>query len=137
MSESAMWESLRPPMKTARLDPVRIESRETDTGIPDVNYTQGWIELKYLPAWPVRPETPVRVDHFTGDQRAWIVARTQCGGKVFVMLKVGRKDWLLFQGMIAARFLGTVPRSQLEGCALGRWTRTPKAEELRKCLLDQ
>lgn len=132
MSEGNLWKDLRPLL--AGLDPVRIESHDTDTGIPDVNITLGWIELKYMREWPKRATTPLRVDHFTVEQRAWLTRRWAAGGSCWVILKVGADEWLLFRGYIAALYLGQVARNALYGYTLARWVRKPKKEEIQSCL---
>jgi len=126
-----MWEALRPVMKP--LDPVRIESRDTGSGIPDVNYIEGWMELKAVGRWPPRGG-PLRVDHFTTEQRTWLTRRNLAGGKAFLMLKVGKDEWLLFEGRTAAALLGYEIQARLYEVCKARWTRLPRTEELWKCL---
>lgn len=130
-SEKSMWEALRPLMKG--LDPMRVENL-VGIGTPDVNYTRGWIELKYIGGWPVRdPDAIVKVDHFTPQQRVWIMRRALAGGRVFVFLKVG-EEWLLFNGGWAARCLGRVGKEHLCRNALAHWTQKPTKEDLQKWL---
>lgn len=126
-----MWEAIRPVLK--KLDPVRIESHMTG-GVPDVNYTQGWIELKYADRWPPRGG-PLRVDHFVTSQRTWHVRRRLAGGRSFVLLKVGASEWLLFDGAVAADLLGKVVRERLYEVCKARWTRLPRTEEICKWLI--
>lgn len=125
-----MWEALRPLLKG--LDPVRIESPITP-GIPDVNVTPGWIELKFAERWPPRGG-PLRLDHFTTEQRAFLVRRRRAGGKAWLLLKVGESEWLLFDGTVAAVYLGREPRERLYEMVLARWTRKPLKEEIQQCL---
>lgn len=134
MSETGMWDALRAELRG--LHPVRIESRAIGMGTPDVNYAHGWIELKYLRSWPKRPETRVRIEHYTKEQRSWAVQRTQAGGRVFLLLKVGENEWLLLHGAVAARSVGQVNRADLYKLTMARWTRKPKATELRPWLDD-
>jgi hypothetical protein len=82
------------------LDAVSVEN-SAGPGTPDVNFREGWIELKYLKQWPDGPDTDVRIDCFTPQQRVWILRRWMSGGAVFLLLQVGR-DWLLFNGDDAA-----------------------------------
>lgn len=126
-----MWEALRPLLKG--LDPVRIESPITP-GIPDVNVTPGWIELKFAERWPPRGG-PLRVDHFTKEQRTFLVRRRRAGGKAWLLLKVGESEWLLFDGTVAAVYLGREPRERLYEMVLARWTRKPLKEEIQQCLV--
>lgn len=125
-----MWDAIRPKLKG--LDPVRIES-PIIPGIPDVNVTLGWIELKYASRWPPRGG-PLRLDHFTPEQRAFLVKRAKAGGGAWLLLKVGRDEWLLFKGLIAALYLGHEPRERLYEMVVARWTRLPRNGELQQCL---
>ena len=126
MSESAMWKSIRPVLKP--LDPVRIESPMT-LGIPDVNYAYGWIELKYKTEWPPNGG-PLRIKHFTKEQRTFLVNRRVAGGLAFVLLKVGKSEWLLFEGKTAAKHLGYENKEFLYKVVLARWNRLPRTEEI-------
>lgn len=118
-------------LKDAGLDPVRIEAR--GKGIPDINYRDGWLENKSIPRWPVRGGV-VRLDHYTPFQRLWHTRRSNCGGTVFVLLKVGQAEWLLFPGDIAAEFLGRVPKDELVPLAAGHWPNGLDKEEFIRCL---
>ena len=129
--ETSMWDSLRPVMKS--LHPERIESH-IKGGIPDVNYNHGWLELKYAERWPPRGG-PLRVDHFTREQRSWLTERRKAGGRAFLMLKVGKSEWLLFDGLVAAAMLGRVKQDKLYEICMARWTRLPKREEICPCLI--
>lgn len=130
--ERSMWEAIRPAF--AGLHAVRIESGAIAEGTPDVNLVSGWMELKYIDAWPVRPSTPVRVDHFRTEQRAWLKARYAAGGRTWVLLKIGENDWLLFDGFKAACRLGYLDTAETKALALARWTRKPKKLEIQKWL---
>jgi hypothetical protein len=55
----------------------------------------GWIELKVIPAFPKRESTPVRIDHFTREQRMFLRARGRAGGYCFFLLRVGRREHIL------------------------------------------
>lgn len=118
-------EALRP------LHAVAVEN-SVHPGTPDVNYAGGWIELKSLDRWPTREDTPVRIDHFTNVQKIWIRGRTKVGGRIHVLLRVGR-EWLLFSGESAVVNLGVSVRSWLVEVAERTWTRTPTNEELLEC----
>lgn len=133
MSEDAMWDTLRPVLVGAKLDPVRVENT-VGSGTPDVNYTEGWIELKFAKYWPKREATPLRLDHFVPEQRAWLTKRRKAGGKAFVLLKVGSDEWLLFEGLCAALYLGYEPKERLYDLVIARWTRKPTTGEMKQCL---
>lgn len=116
--ESQMWAALRPVLAGWKLDCVRIETPARD-GIPDVNYTFGWIELKNVEDWPKKQDTPLRVDHFTVEQRAWLFRRWMSGGLAFLLLRVRKpSDWLLFDGLTASNIVGKVSKNELFRSAL-------------------
>ena len=117
MSESAAWTALRPHLNAAGLDPVRIEVKGA-LGVPDVNLTTGWVEMKFKRNAPKGVETKLEVDHFTIEQRAWLTRRWNArtgGRRAWVVLYVQHPKpiWLLIQGDRAARHLGRVPLGQL------------------------
>lgn len=65
-------------------------------GTPDVNSTLGWIELKEAKRWPRGAHTPLRLPHFTQQQRVWLTRRARVDrGRVWLLLKVG-EEWLLY-----------------------------------------
>jgi hypothetical protein len=98
MDEADAWSHLRPHLVAFDMDPVRVENILM-AGTPDVNYKHGWIENKYLDAFPVRPETPVRVK-FRPDQVPWLTRRWYKGGLAWLFVRVG-KELFLFSGFDA------------------------------------
>lgn len=133
---TAEHKHVRRPVVTAlrELKAFAVENGHCYPGTPDVAYVGGWIELKELDKFPVRPTTPVRVRHFTPEQRAWHVAWEHHGGVSWVLLKVGKFDWLLFRGSVAADILGNVVRSELESAAVLIMRSGLDREELLRCL---
>ena len=114
-SESAMWKKLRPFLLAAKLDPVRVEN-PIHPGTPDVNLCAGqWIELKSVGRWPVRAQTPLRIDHYTLQQRVWLFRRWKYApGTTFLLLEVRSvRQWLLFDGNVAAKIVGRATASDL------------------------
>ena len=107
-SESKMWVKLRPVLLAAKLDPVRVEN-PIHPGTPDVNLSDGrWIELKCILGWPVRAGTVVRIAHFTPQQRVWLYRRWKTApGSTLLLLEVrSDRQWLLFDGDVAAKVVG-------------------------------
>lgn len=112
-------------------------------GIPDVNHARGWIELKQINAWPVRPEGVVRCEHFSQQQRIWIMERARAilrapismymdvpitlvpPGLVHLLLRVGpgvAGDWLLLPGDYAAHAFGiAATKAQLLANSVKSW----------------
>ena len=105
-----------------RLHAVAVEN-SIMPGTPDVNFVGGWIELKQADEWPVR-DGPLRLPHYTPQQKMWHKARHIAGGNVYVLLQVGR-EWLLFDGDIAATVLGVCPRETLIAVARHHWKKWP------------
>ena len=110
-NESKMWAKLRPVLLAAKLDPVRVEN-PIHPGTPDVNLSDGsWIELKCIECWPVRASTNVRIPHYTPQQRVFLYRRWLAApGSTFLILEVSsEKQWLVFQGDVAAKLVGRKP----------------------------
>jgi hypothetical protein len=110
-NESSMWKKLRPFLVDAKLDPIRVEN-PIHPGTPDVNLCTGlWIELKYLAGWPARDTTIVRIPHYTPQQRVFLFQRWHIApGSTFLLLEVrAEKQWLLFDGNVAAKVVGRHP----------------------------
>jgi Mesyanzhinovviridae DNA helicase len=91
------------------LDAVAVENA-VGPGTPDVEYIGGWLELKYLERWPVRGG-PVRVD-FPWEQRLWHLRRRRRGGATWLLLRC-KSEWLLFDGAVAALYLGVKTLGEL------------------------
>lgn len=110
-----------------RFHPVRVENSACP-GTPDINCTLGWIEDKWIPRWP-KGEGIVKCDHYTPQQRVWAVQRSLAGGRVWLMLQVER-DYLLFDGKVAAEVLGRSTQSRLLSNAIMIWQGRIVDEEL-------
>ena len=102
-------------------------------GTPDINYTEGWIELKWLRNWPVRGGV-VKIDHFTTQQRFFLGQRWQKGGNAYLLLSI-KSEWLLFTGDVAAKEVGRRNREDLILLSHAYWDHRPQSTELIKCLL--
>lgn len=130
--ESTMRQDIIKVLRKFWMHPQAIEN-SVGTGVPDVNYVQGWVELKALHEWPKRAATPVRIDHFTPQQRIWLRNRWMAGGAAYLLLKVDG-EYLLFTGAYAADHVGNVPRMELINNAVGYWPKGLDEKELVTCL---
>lgn len=131
MSEQTMRQRVVRGLRS--LDAISVENAAR-AGTPDVNYVEGWIELKQLGRWPRDADAVVLCRHFRVGQRVWIKRRARAGGRVHVLLQVGR-DWLLLPGREAAEELGHVTRGRLEELAVRVWHGKIDMKELKTCLL--
>src|SRR3977135_937461 len=96
-AESAMWKKIRPILLAAKLDPVRVEN-PIHPGTPDVKFVDGRrLGVKWVPRWPVREGTFLRISHFTPQQRVWLYRRWLCApGSTLLLLEVRAvRQWLL------------------------------------------
>lgn len=80
-------------------------------GTPDVNYIEGWIELKWLRSWPVRGGV-VTIPHFTPQQRVWHYRRRKVGGQSWFLLQC-KREWILLDGAVAAMIVNKTTREEL------------------------
>lgn len=96
----------------AGLDAVRVEN-PADPGTPDINFKLGWIETKLIKRWPKKKLSPVRVRHYTPQQRAWHVRRHKVGGFILVVIEVEGYVFV-YDGLTAAQHLGFMNRAEME-----------------------
>lgn len=120
MSEHKLWNYVRAGMKP-HWNSQRIEDRLTP-GIPDICYAIdgfGWIELKYLPSVPKNPETVMRIDHLTPEQRNWSELWGKRTNRVFLLLQAG-DNYLLFDH-VHIRKIGLVTLPEHIAMARAHW----------------
>lgn len=96
-SESGLWKTMRTELgKFGVLQ--RIESPIT-SGVPDVVYcvggSSGWVELKEHP-WPKRATTRMRIPHLKQEQVNFARAWSRAGGRSFLLLQAGSRDYVMF-----------------------------------------
>lgn len=115
------------------LDAIAVEN-SAYPGTPDVAYIGGWIELKEADEWPKKPQTPLRLSHFTRHQRAWIRRHVEKGGTAFVLLKVGKSEWFLIDGKTAADMLGNSTREMIQSIACRTFNNGLDNKGLLECL---
>jgi hypothetical protein len=142
--ESSLYASLHARfVYFGRLD--RVENRlGSGVGMPDLHYllrrnprargVGGWLELKWEPRWPVRPETPVELTKLTLDQVMWHEDYHRLGGRVFTLAQIGT-SYVLFDAPVLRRvWEGQLTRRMLLGQALVSGQRSLPGPEVLKCL---
>ena len=128
MSEDAL--SKRVVLAIRKLDPVLVDNPRKP-GTPDINFIEGWVELKYLPEWPKRATTLVKFPKFYPQQRVWLVKRTLSGGKCFVLVQI-KFMYILYQGGFAAQHFDKMTKEELLKNALKVWDYFPERELLER-----
>lgn len=118
------------------LDAWAVENR-VKPGTPDVNYIGGWVELKWLRRWPKNASiSPVKVDHFTNQQRICLKQRWRKGGRSFMLLQAAGPNWLLFDGETAAQIVGRATMGELYQRALTFMNPFDQEELIRWLTMD-
>lgn len=115
-----------------QLDAISVEN-PVYPGTPDVNFINGWAELKWARDWPVRKDTLFSIPHYTPQQRVWLLRRWKRGGYSCLILKVGR-EVLLFRGDVAAELVGRGTQAQHYEAAACVWHKGWRTGELLKWL---
>jgi hypothetical protein len=96
MRESDLWKYLRQGL-LGKCHMTRIES-SAGNGVPDVSLglpgKNAWIELKYIPSWPKRSTTKVKLP-LRPEQKHWIQARGSISGNVWVLVRIENDFFLL------------------------------------------
>lgn len=108
MSESRMRQRVVRDLRS--LNAIAVENPVLP-GTPDVNYVEGWIELKWLRSWPSRGGI-VAIPHFTPQQRVWHYRRRMAGGQSWVLIQC-RREWILLDGAVAAMVVNKSTREEL------------------------
>ncbi len=135
MSESHMRGVVCDVLRAAGLDPWAVENPALP-GTPDVNYIPGWVELKKAREWPVRPDTPLLIPHYTTQQKVVGFRRRWHGGQCHLLLQVNQ-DWLLFDSEIARKVVGCSPKNTLQQQARALWAGKASMQEgLVSCLFE-
>jgi hypothetical protein len=121
------------------LSELHAQAIENSAGVgtPDVWTSAGWIELKELDGWPKRPTTKVKINHFTEEQRGWQRKHDFLGNRAFVLIKVGRLEWLLLDGVWAAVHINYCTRQELIQESILYFSSGLKKKELLECLRQE
>lgn len=89
MRESDLWKYVRDGLR-GKCHMTRIES-SAGNGVPDVSIgfpnKNVWVELKYIPSWPKRPATLVKLP-LRPEQKHWIKCRGEMSGDVWVLCRI-------------------------------------------------
>ena len=119
MSERNLRRKVIKCLNDAGMHAFAVEN-ECLPGTPDVNYAEGWIELKALKDWPIRAATPVRIPHYTAQQRRFLERRWNAGGNAYLLIQIGRV-YLLYDG-VGASCVGSMNRAEMLATVRKGWS---------------
>lgn len=135
MNEATLRNYIRPRLAAKGVLTTHHEDA-LNSGIPDLSYSgngaHGWIELKWLEAWPKRAATIVRIPHYTKEQKHFLLSRGRAGGRCWLLLRVGREH-LLFDHESAQAF-GTIDVGYILHSAKEYWPGKIDFEHLTRVL---
>lgn len=123
MNERTLWAAMRKAVEPYAVL-VRVES-PISPGIPDVAYcirgcgASGWLELKYLKAWPTRPASTVNIPTLTREQVLFAETWHGAGGRAALLLQVGYWYGLLPPAAMRAVLDRQLTQAQMAGFTLG------------------
>ena len=126
MSERGMRKDVLKALR--RINGIAVENPALP-GTPDVNYVEGWIELKWIRTWPKGGDTVVRLDHYTRQQRVWAFRRRRAGGQAWLLLRC-RTEWILLDGAVAALIINKATKAELIERAAAYWKTGLPTQEL-------
>tara|TARA_R100000482_G_scaffold121828_2_gene68449 strand:+ start:487 stop:927 length:441 start_codon:yes stop_codon:yes gene_type:complete len=133
MSETNLWRYLQRNLKDNKTMLMRIEN-PFYKGIPDVNFlidgNEGWIELKYMPEYPKKDNTEVKVPHFTKEQKLWHDSRYKNKGRTMVLIQVDN-DYFIFKKE-RINLVGALTKKKMFQHANKSWKNRIDFKELRK-----
>jgi len=115
----------------------RVEN-PVSPGTPDVYFTltcngrMGWIELKHLHEWPKRPDTIVKIDHYTPQQKSFIRRHGERGALVCLLIQI-KKDYFLF-GWKNALNVGEIPKEEYFNQCIRHWANRMDYPEFTRIL---
>jgi hypothetical protein len=136
-SEKSLWRTIQKNM-IDRWEADRVEN-PANPGTPDVYFTlkqtgtMGWIELKYAHEWPKRETTPLKLKHFTKQQRSFFRRHGELGANLFILLQFDREYFLLDYPACLA--IGTLTRKDYIIKSIGYWKSYIDYEQFERLLI--
>ena len=137
MSEKNLWQYCRRHMADRGIL-MRIENAFYK-GVPDVNFLiggiEGWLELKFLHEFPKKENTPVKIPHFTQEQKLWHKERWENHGLTAMLLQVNDYYFLFVSDKIA--LVGHLSKRGLINNATKCWRNRINFEEFINILCNK
>lgn len=102
-------------------DAMPVENKAHD-GTPDLNAVRTfeskvnmfatkcveiWVEFKIVEEWPKKRDTPIRIRHFTPQQKAWFKLRIAHNSNCFIIVQIEEEHFLYKVSPYLLECLGT------------------------------
>lgn len=119
---------------------VQSHEDQFSVGIPDLSYgargINGWIELKRVLSWPKRPDTIVKMEHFTANQVNWLRRRGKKAGHCYLLIQVAA-EYFVFSFHEARRVRAGITRQEFSELCILHMVGTLDPDRLLGCVTDQ
>ncbi len=126
MSESNLWNRLRTNMIGKYWSEATRHEDKLQKGIADISFCQngfgGWMELKWVSDWPVRPHTKVKIPHYSLDQKEFLMKKGKAMGNTWLFIQVG-SDFILFDHQ-GAQHVGDIMKEEMYYYCHDFWDKT-------------
>lgn len=129
--ERNMWNRMNVGLMLAigpkHLRMQRIEDAYS-SGIPDVAFSAswkrkriaGWIELKRVLKYPVRKATPIKMEHFTKEQKLFLKLHGRLSHSAYLFVQV-ENDYYIFDHINIDKLGDEYDRADFERLCCGMW----------------
>ena len=132
MNESSLWNTIQRGM-LGKWIATRLET-STGNGVPDVTYTvegkHGFLELKYIPKWPVRDTTLVKLP-LRPEQKLWLGTRGKLADNCWVLVRI-EDDFILLDWVSAIDACNGFTKQRYKLCY--NWHKKIDYERLKEIL---
>lgn len=116
---------------------VQSHEDQFSVGIPDLSYgargINGWIELKRILSWPKRPETPVKIEHFTANQVSWLRRRGKKAGHCYILIQVAA-EYFVFSFHSARLIRAGITKKEFSEMCILHMSGTLDPDRLLDCI---
>ncbi len=97
-------------LKDMGWDAMPMENKAQD-GVPDLNAAKGcvelWVEFKIVEEWPKKEKTPIKIQHFTPQQKAWLKLRIPHNPYCYIIIQIEDEHFVFGVTTYVLECLGT------------------------------
>lgn len=103
-AEANLWARLRTNMVGKYWCEATRHEDKFQRGIADISFCQngigGWMELKHVSDYPARDKTPIRMPHYSIDQKEFLEKKGKCMGNTWLFIQIAG-DFFLYDHVAA------------------------------------